>query len=61
MSGKTTYAENDDGFGFYKVTFANEFGVRLTRSFASPYLAKQFVNKLRRSKKCTLISYPAYY
>ncbi len=62
MSGKTTYAdERDDGLGFYKVTFINERGVRLTRSFDSPYFTRQFVNKLRRSKKCKLVSYPSYY
>lgn len=31
---------------------------RLYRDFASPYLAHLFVNKLRHSDKCTLVSWP---
>ena len=59
---KTTYAdERDDSLGFYKVTFINERGDKLTRSFDSPYMARNFVFKLKHSRKCTLVSYPNYY
>lgn len=47
--------------GYYKVTFiVNESGAKVTKSFESPYVAKKFVNKLKRSKRCTLVSYPYF-
>ena len=53
------YAGNDTGMGYYKVTFlVNSTRVKLTRSFDSPYLARRFVNKLMRSRRCTPLSYP---
>lgn len=53
-----TYA-NKYNDGYYKVTFVvNQTREKLTRGFDSPYGARKFVNKLRYSKRCTLISYP---
>lgn len=47
--------------GYYKVTYiVNESGVRITKGFESPYLARKFVLKLKHSKKCTLVSYPIF-
>lgn len=47
--------------GFYEVTFiVNETKARVTRRFDSPYLARKFVNKLRYSKRCTLLAYPVF-
>lgn len=58
---ETTYASNACVEGHYKVTFiVNETGAKLVRGFESPYLARNFVNKLKRSKKCTLVSYPCF-
>lgn len=56
----TTYADNcHAGAGFYRVTYiVNKTNEKLTRSFDSPYLAKQFVNKLKYSKRCRLVSAP---
>ena len=58
MSTTATYADNENS-GFYKVVYlVNKTGEKLTRGFFSPYAAKKFINKLRYSKNCTLISYP---
>lgn len=47
--------------GFYKVIFlVNATKTRVTRKFSSPYLARKFVNKLRYSKRCTLLAYPVF-
>lgn len=55
------YSENDTGKGYYKVTFlVNASRVKLTRSFDSPYLARKFVNKLKHSRRCTLLSHPSF-
>lgn len=43
-----------------EVVFLNERGVRCVRVFDSEYLCRKFVNKLRYSKRCRLISYPAF-
>jgi len=46
---------------YYNVRFIiNATGVKLTKSFESPYNARQFVNKLKHSKRCTLVSYPLF-
>ena len=46
---------------YYNVSFIiNATGVKLTKSFESPYNARQFVNKLKHSKRCTLVSYPLF-
>lgn len=55
----TTY-ETEENLGYYKVTFLNENGVRLVRGFDSVYLARQFVNKIRKSSRCTLVSYSGF-
>ena len=46
---------------YYNVTFiVNATRETLTRSFDSEYLAWKFVNKLKHSKRCTLVSYPLF-
>lgn len=58
---RTCYADNDTGTGYYKVTYrVNATKKVLTRSFDSLYFARKFVNKLKYSKRCTLISYPLF-
>ena len=45
--------------GEFDVVFiVKKTGVKLVEEFTSPYLAKKFINKVRRSKDCELISYP---
>lgn len=45
--------------GAYKVTYTvNATKDKLTRGFPSPFEARKFVNKLKFSKRCTLVSYP---
>lgn len=58
---QTCYSNCDVGTGYYKVTFfVNATNQKLTRSFDSEYQAYNFVNKLKHSKKCTLVSYPLF-
>lgn len=45
----------------WKVTFLNEKGVRVEKEFTSPYLARKFVNKIKYSKRCRLVSAPLFY
>lgn len=53
---KAYYIDCDDSTGFFKVFFrVKKTGIDLVRSFESPYLAKQFANKVRRGKSCILI------
>ena len=49
-----TYGREND------ITFINNKGVRLVKSFESEYQARMFVNKLKHSKKCVLVSYPNF-
>lgn len=42
------------------VVFINERGTRVTKTFDSAYLCRKFVNKLKRSKRCVLVSYPLF-
>ncbi len=42
------------------VVFLNEHGERCTRFFDSAYQCRLFVNKLRHSKRCKLVSYPSF-
>lgn len=35
-------------------------GVRVSKSFESEFLCRKFVNKLKHSKTCELISYPLF-
>lgn len=45
----------------YEVSFiVLESNTEITKTFYSEYLAKKFVNKLKHSKKCKLISYPYF-
>ena len=37
-----------------------ESGVTVTKSFDSPFLCRKTVEKLKRSRKCKLISYPIF-
>ncbi len=46
--------------GLYRVTFMNESGTRLTRSFDSQYQASQFARKIKYSRKCRLVSTPLF-
>ena len=44
--------------GHYKVTYVvNKSGVKLTRAFDSEYQMRNFIRKLRYSKKCSLVSF----
>lgn len=43
-----------------KVTFINERGNHVTKTFDSEYLCRNFVNKLKHSKRCVLVSYPLF-
>lgn len=53
------YAEEDKGVGFFKVVFIAN-GRKLVRSFDSEYLARKFVEKVKRSRTCKLVSYPVF-
>ena len=57
---KAYYAEQSlSEPGLYSVEYiVHKTNKRLVQRFSSPYLARKFVNRLRHSKKCTLISYP---
>lgn len=45
----------------YNVRFiVKASGARLTKSFESDYMAYKFVNKLKHSKQCVLVSYPLF-
>ena len=63
MQAKTSYYNTqDDGLGFYKVTFrVNSTNKELLRSFDSEHFCREFVRKLKHSKRCTLLSYPLFY
>ena len=53
------YIEDVTFLGDNDVVFIEKkSGRKLVRRFSSPYLAKEFVRKLRHSKKCLLVSYP---
>ncbi len=34
--------------------------VRVSKSFESEYLCRKFVSKIKKSKRCALISYPIF-
>ena len=42
----------------YKVIFINERSQRVEKFFDSLFLCRKFVNRLKHSKKCKLVSYP---
>lgn len=55
------YAESHKPVGDLDVVYiVRKTGVKLVRHFTSPYLAKKFVNKVKRGKACVLVSYPAF-
>lgn len=55
------YASERKNIGNYVVTFVvKATGQKLNRGFDSEYAARQFVNKLKHSSKCTLTSYPIF-
>lgn len=62
MAGiSTSYADEVSQF-YYDVTYiVNATGAKLKRSFESEYMARKFVNKLRHSRKCTLVSCPLFH
>lgn len=43
---------------FNVVFIVNISGKKVARSFNSPVQCRKFVNKLKYSKHCTLVSYP---
>lgn len=54
------YAEEIPPY-YHNVTFiVKETGIKLIKSFDSPYLANKFANKLKHSKNCVLVSRPLY-
>ena len=56
-----TKYEHEETTGNHRVVFLiNKDGTRLVRGFESPYHAEDFIRKLKRSKKCTFISYTHY-
>ena len=60
--GETQYIEDVVFLGDNDVVFIEKkTGRKLVRRFSSPYLAKEFVRKLRHSKKCLLVSYPTWH
>ena len=61
MAQSATCYANEAPPYYYNVTFiVRATGEALTKSFDSEYMARQFVNKLRHSKKCALVSYPTF-
>lgn len=50
------FNEDDESAGYFTVDFiVIKTGVALVRHFNSPYLARIFANKVRKSKKLALI------
>ena len=54
------YAHEADHRSGFSVTFLNARGVRLTKPFPSPYLAREFERKIRYSRKCQFVSRTGY-
>ena len=49
-------------YGELSVVFlVKETGARVTKTFDSEYLCRKFVNKIKHSKKCALISCPLFH
>lgn len=42
------------------VVFINERGARVEKTFDSEFFCRKFVNKLKHSKRCVLVSYPNF-
>lgn len=61
MAGISTCYADEASQYYYDVTYiVNATGERLTRSFESGYLARKFANKLKNSRRCTLVAYPVF-
>ena len=59
MNAETLYIEETPYVGENDVVFiTRDSGRKLVRNFDSPYLAMQFANKVKRSKKLVLVSCP---
>lgn len=62
MASETTYlSRNTPVRGAYEITFIeNKTQKALLRTFdyGEELFCRQFINKLKHSKKCTLLSYP---
>ena len=59
MSNRAFYMDEDDGDGYYAVVFlVLDENKKLIRRFNDSYKARLFVNKLKRSKKCRVLSCP---
>ena len=57
---KAKYIDDVEYLGDFDVVFiVKKSGAKLVRQFTSPFLAMEFVNKLKRSKTCMLVSYPS--
>ena len=41
----------------YEIMLLNEKGEKFSKTFTSEYLYRQFLNKAKRSKKLTILSY----
>lgn len=60
MNGEVLYESDVEFLGDFDVVFMNKNWVSLVKKFDSPYLSKQFVDKCKRSKNVTLVTYPTY-
>lgn len=45
----------------YEIVLINEKGQRFTKEFYSEFLFKKFLNRAKRSKKLTIVSYGRKY
>lgn len=53
------YFDDSRALGYFDVVFIiNKTGHKLVKEFNSPVFARDFIRKLRHSKRCTLVSYP---
>ena len=60
-SAKACYDNHPKRAARNRVTYVvNATGVRLYRDFDSPYLAKQFVERVKHGTACRLISWPYF-
>lgn len=61
MAREAICYDNETPPYYYNVRFiVKETGVGLTKSFDSEYMAYKFVNRLKHSKRCILVSYPIF-
>ena len=59
---EAVYFDENVSPGFLEVVFiVRESGTKLVRNFDSEYLARKFVEKVKRSKKLILVSYPLFH